>query len=173
MKSSPCTKSFLLPKFYCSSSNCIWPEVQRGRPAPALGRNTDGCCRRCVKYGHYSQHCICFQTSALNYCHLVHLKLGWVSAKLCSERCLDEDESCYVVVFVSAARSEQRAEQETDIWFIVVDNRYNRYNTRSEEMVPTSNPTNKDRDPIPTIHVNWHWHQFSPQSTPRYERSQC
>ena len=33
MKSSPCTKSFLLPKFYCSSSNCIWPEVQRGRPA--------------------------------------------------------------------------------------------------------------------------------------------
>ena len=100
MKSSPCTKSFLLPKIYCSSSNCIWPEVQRGWPAPALGRNTDGCCRRCVKYGHYSQHCICFQTSALNYCHLVHLKLGWVSAKLCSERCLDEDESCYVVVLV-------------------------------------------------------------------------
>ena len=57
-------------------------------------------------------------------------------------------------MLVSAARREQRAEQETDIWFIVVDNRYNRYNTRSEEMVPTSNPTNKDRDPIPTIHVN-------------------
>ena len=33
MISSSCTKSFLLPKFYCSSSNCIWPEVQRGRPA--------------------------------------------------------------------------------------------------------------------------------------------
>ena len=38
MKSSPCTKSFLLPKFYCSSSNCIWPEVQRGRGWPACTR---------------------------------------------------------------------------------------------------------------------------------------
>ena len=57
-------------------------------------------------------------------------------------------------MLVSAARSEQRAEQETDIWFIVVDNRYNSSNTRSGEMVPTSNPAKKDRDPIPTIHVN-------------------
>ena len=36
---------------------------------------------------------------------------------------------CCVGVLVSAARSEQRAEQETDIWFIVVDNRYNSSNT--------------------------------------------
>ena len=105
MKSSPCTKSFLLPKFYCSSSNCIWPEVQRGRPALTtslyyywwmLHRDA------CSEGGNQFLFTVIFAIfrEVAYYCHWVRLKLGWVSATLCSERCVDEDESCYVVVLV-------------------------------------------------------------------------
>ena len=106
MKSSPCTKSFLLPKFYCSSSNCIWPEVQRGRRGrPALTTSLyyywwmlhrDAC----SKGGNQFLFTVIFAIfrEVAYYCHWVRLKLGWVSATLCSERCVDEDESCYVVL---------------------------------------------------------------------------
>ena len=92
------------------------------------------------------------------------------------EMCRDEDESCYVVVVLRCVgiRSEEWAEQETDIWFIVVDNynRYNRYNTllhtRSEERMPPSNPANKGSIPFHhpcNLSQKKHWHQISPQST--------
>ena len=103
MISSSCTKSFLLPKIYCSSSNCIWPEVQRGRPALTtslyyywwiLHRDA------CSKGGNQFLFTVIFAIfrEVAYYCHWVRLKLGWVSATLCSERCVDEDESCYVVL---------------------------------------------------------------------------
>ena len=105
MKSSPCTKSFLLPKFYCSSSNCIWPEVQRGRPALTTSLyyywwmlHRDACSEGWGWQPIFFTVIFAIFREVAYYCHWVRSKLGWVSATLCSERCVDEDESCYVVL---------------------------------------------------------------------------